>query len=311
MKLVPTLSTHLFALSTLNGDILAAASEAGFSSLEIFAAPQHFPIHDLDRALELLETVGERGMKTAAFHAPFYMSLEELIAGDTYALGDRAVDRRARALASTKALLSVAAAIDSPAVVVHMGHTNGASADARLFIDGVEELLREVSDFSGSLLLENTPHVAESLEELDEVGGATPPDRVGFCIDLGHLHIHRARAAAGETARGKAARDRTCGMSSDDAAQRDLLDRVLRRTRHFHVHDNGGGKDEHLPPGEGNIDWEAVMDRLDALPGEATFSLELRDSTRGRPRPDDYLDSILARISGPVRDRFIEGGIRL
>ena len=326
MNLIPTLSTHLFALSALGADILSAAADAGFRSIGIFAAPQHLALHDRDRTARLLRMVEEKGMKTAVFHAPFYMSLEELIAGETYALGDRAPDRRNRALAATKALATVAAAIDSPAVVVHMGHRDGASADADIFIESVNEVLSAVSEFSGPLLLENTPHVAESFEELEEVSNAAPADRLGFCIDLGHLHIHCAQ-------------DTACGMSSDDAKQRALFDRILRRTRHFHVHDNDGVEDEHLPPGEGRIDWEAVMERLDATPGEATFSLELRDHSRdlrdhsrdlrdhsrdlrvhsrdwrdnsfGRLRPDAYLASVLDRISGPVRERFREGGIRL
>jgi len=305
MNLIPTLSTHLFALSALDADILTALSDAGFRSIEIFAAPQHFPFHDRRRAARLLRMVEEKGMKTAVFHAPFYMSLEELIAGETYALGDRAPDRRDRALASAKDLVSMAATVDSPAVVVHMGHHDGASADAGLFVDGMNRVLGAEKAFSGRLLLENTPHVAESFEELEAVGNASPADRVGFCVDLGHLHIRYAP-------------DRACGMSSDDARQRALFDRILRQTRHFHVHDNGGVKDEHLPPGEGRINWDAVLERLDTIPGEATFSLELRDRSRdlrarshGRLRPDEYLASVLDRISGPVRERFKDGGIRL
>jgi len=298
MILVPTLSSHLFALSALDEEILSAVADAGFRSIELFAAPQHLPLHDLRSTERVVRAVDEKGMKIAAFHAPFYMSLEELIAGKTYALGDRDPDRRARALASTKDLLSLAAAFGSADLVVHMGHHDAATADAGLFVDSLNRLLGEVKSFTGQLLLENTPHVAESFEELEAVCDASPAGRLGFCIDLGHLHIHCAP-------------DRACGMAKDDAAQRALFDRILGRTRHFHVHDNGGVKDEHLPPGEGTIDWGAVLKRLDAAAGEATFSLELRDLSRGRLRPREYLASVLDRISGPVRDRFKDGGIRL
>jgi sugar phosphate isomerase/epimerase len=44
---------------------------------------------------------------------------------------------------------------------------------------------------------------------------------------------------------------------------------------HVHLHDNGGERDEHLPPGQGTIDFDALFDALGEHPGPLNISLEL------------------------------------
>lgn len=45
-----------------------------------------------------------------------------------------------------------------------------------------------------------------------------------------------------------------------------------------HIHDNHGEKDEHLPPYEGTIDWEAVVKTLKSAPErEIPLTLELKE----------------------------------
>ncbi len=43
----------------------------------------------------------------------------------------------------------------------------------------------------------------------------------------------------------------------------------------LHVHDNRGNGDEHLPPGDGAIDWEKLMRELIAVRFRGTLILEL------------------------------------
>ncbi|MHC1567427.1 MAG: sugar phosphate isomerase/epimerase family protein [Candidatus Syntropharchaeia archaeon] len=48
---------------------------------------------------------------------------------------------------------------------------------------------------------------------------------------------------------------------------------------HVHVHDNFGEKDEHLPPGHGNIEWKKVMDGLKRYNGRIV--IEARNLDEG------------------------------
>jgi len=48
---------------------------------------------------------------------------------------------------------------------------------------------------------------------------------------------------------------------------------------HVHVHDNFGEKDEHLPPGHGNIEWKEVMDGLKRYNGRIV--IEARNLDEG------------------------------
>lgn len=37
---------------------------------------------------------------------------------------------------------------------------------------------------------------------------------------------------------------------------------ILPQARHMHIHDNHGGRDEHLPLGDGNIPWDKIMPKI-------------------------------------------------
>jgi sugar phosphate isomerase/epimerase len=47
------------------------------------------------------------------------------------------------------------------------------------------------------------------------------------------------------------------------------------RVGSVHIHDNKGFRDEHLWPGEGNIDWATTLAALKALPEEPAGVLEI------------------------------------
>ncbi|MDI3327919.1 MAG: sugar phosphate isomerase/epimerase family protein [Alicyclobacillaceae bacterium] len=58
-----------------------------------------------------------------------------------------------------------------------------------------------------------------------------------------------------------------------------LLGALGDRVRAMHLHDNHGDADEHLPAGEGRVDWAAVRRAIDALPGPVHLVLEYREDT--------------------------------
>ena len=86
-------------------------------------------------------------------------------------------------------------------------------------------------------------------------------EHVGILLDVGHCNI----------------------SDTDPAAEAHLAgDKLLE----LHLQDNEGipGEDQHLLPGLGTIDWEALLDALDAMGYSG-----LRTFEAGRPEPSDEL----------------------
>ncbi len=80
-------------------------------------------------------------------------------------------------------------------------------------------------------------------------------DDIGVCLDLGHAHLETGVEAPSETLR-------------------PLI-------RSVHVHDNHGMKDEHLWPGEGNIDLQRTMEMLRTAPQVPATGAGDRRRSRG------------------------------
>ncbi len=73
--------------------------------------------------------------------------------------------------------------------------------------------------------------------------------RIGVCLDLGHAHM-------------------TVGIP-------EAVSVLGARIGSVHVHDNHAVRDEHLWPGDGNIDWPSTMESLQALAHQPACVLEI------------------------------------
>jgi len=109
------------------------------------------------------------------------------------------------------------------------------------------------------LALENVRDSIWSLDHVLDALGTNPEDsNLGICIDVGHAHL------------------------SDDADDADSVSSYLRRYApslvHLHLHDNHGGRDEHLAFGEGTIDWARTLQTLDEIGFDGTAILEIHGS---------------------------------
>ncbi len=90
-------------------------------------------------------------------------------------------------------------------------------------------------------------------------------DCIGFNVDTGHAVLH--------------------GMTPSEVIG--MMDSRLRTT---HLQDNFGERDDHLPPGEGNIDWEATLRSLTQVGYEGMLMVEISDRPPGR-EPDAVKDT--------------------
>ncbi|MCE5323964.1 sugar phosphate isomerase/epimerase [bacterium] len=119
------------------------------------------------------------------------------------------------------------------------------------------QTLRDICKFAADsgimLAFENSGRtgIAMMRHALDVIGSVPG---LGICIDTGHANRSKALD----------------GVPVEDYL-REFCDLIIE----LHINDNLGKEDLHLPPGEGNIDWNAVMTELRALPQDTFMCIEL------------------------------------
>jgi len=109
----------------------------------------------------------------------------------------------------------------------------------------IRELCDFAADFGIIIAVENMPDFPKIFgkypDEMQEMLDAVGSHNVGFTLDVGHAN--------------------TVGLVDE------FLDQLGGRISHVHIHDNMGKKDEHLPLGEGTVNWKQVMEKLSNYKG--------------------------------------------
>ena len=159
---------------------------------------------------------------------------------------------RRASLEVLKEALEVASHLNALVVTVHPGHCSPAS---RRFHDdynrvhkvSLRELERCSEEFDTVVGIENMPRFpildAQTPERLKELLEET---ELGVTLDVGHLN--------------------TVGLPLER-----FFELLGKRIVHAHLHDNNGGRDEHLPLGTGTVPWREVLSRI----GDVTMALEV------------------------------------
>ena len=267
----PACSTHLFVYETLEHEHLAMIRQAGFSSVELWAARPHWDYSDADQVAWVAGACARLGLRVASIHGPFYRHVDDAKEGRWLTLYNEDASVRAQALAELEKAVAAAAELGARVVVVHWEEWGR----------GVEELraLVEAAGRAGvKLALENSHNRPEASVEailavLERLGPDAP---VGICFDTGHAHVAEADL---------------CGA----------LRAAAPRVEAFHIHDNDGSDDGHLVPYRGEIDWPAFARAVvDSGLARCPFTLELR-------RRGPYMDDLIAarhavgRMFGAIR----------
>jgi len=149
----------------------------------------------------------------------------------------------------------------------------------RLFLEAAQgdvEVIAENLPYEPATMMRNPEEIAEFVEGLG----------MGLLLDVGHFHVS------------------ACQMGFDFARG---VKAVAKYARELHLHDNDGGADEHLPLGEGTIDFGLLQGVTDAVPVlEAYGGLEdlRRSAERWRRRSGDLAE----RWNGGGRETLPNGG---
>jgi sugar phosphate isomerase/epimerase len=159
--------------------------------------------------------------------------------------------RRIDSMDEIKRALEAAEHIPLQNLVVHLGEREDGWSQRT--IEFAQTALEHLGAFARPLgvkvLVENLTNQATTPEHLMTILDLGHLDNVGICIDLGHAHM-------------------TVGIP-------EAIQVLGKRAVSLHVHDNHGMKDEHLWLGDGNIDWAATVQMLNALPNPPAAVLEV------------------------------------
>ena len=219
--------------------------DAGVTAVELGTPPRHFDPWRHDQVVELGERLRRLAIEPVSIHAPF---------GGLLDLSDPNSHHRDAAIGSILTTAAALREVGGSRVVVHVSDAvrDGQNVDERLghCVAALRVLARACTHMGLTLLVETPlPHLigghpdefAWILSRLDR--------SVGACFDTGH-------AALGHHW------DRFIERSGD-------------RLVHVHANDNRGQFDDHLPPGDGAIDWRHIRETLVGVGFDGWIVLEL------------------------------------
>lgn len=259
-------------------DCLEDIRDSGFGRIEICSWPAHLDYHDVERVRDAARLIDDLGLETYSFHAPFSEHIDIT-----------SPDRGAREFALKELLQAAEAAaiLKVRYFVIHPGPEKSALPEHERFwrLDNAVGILNEARahcrHLGVALVLENMlPHLfAGRPRDLLWILGAIDATDVGICLDTGHAYLGK-----------------------------DLPAVVHKLSGHLwmvHASDNHGHRDDHLPPGDGEIDWASFLAQLYDLHFNGTFILEIAGGAdrkailEGARRGRKYLRDLSHRLRVP------------
>lgn len=228
-------------------DVLPLVRAHGFRAIEVSTAPSHLDVMDTARVERLRRQVDDLGLRVHSLHAPFGLDLNITSPDEP--------NRRA-ALSRLESAADALAVLGGGLYVVHPGgedqrwvwdRDRGLAAS----VEGLTRLWARCRSHGLSLVVETPlPHLLGGQpRDFDWVLERLPRDGTGICVDTSH-----------------------CALAGD------LLGAIARaghRLLHVQASDNRGRTDDHLPPGQGTIEWPAVGNALEAVGYQGVFMLEV------------------------------------
>lgn len=140
--------------------------------------------------------------------------------------------------------------LDCDNIVMHVAHPEGEWEGFLAILFKSLDQLRPIAEKHGvRIAVENLGYPGDETATLfDSIFARYPIDYLGWCYDSGHAHFV----------------DKSLS----------LLESYRERIIATHLHDNNGARDDHLLPGDGNIDWDGVVKGIAASPYELPLNYE-------------------------------------
>jgi len=239
-------------------EALDAIHEARISGVELGTPPRHFDPWQRAQVTGLAERLRRHGTAAISIHAPFGGLLE---------LSDPNPHHRHAAVGGILTAASALAEVGGSIVVVHTTDVPRAGQNVGERLERCATSLIALNcaiQRLGLRLAVETPLPHLIGGEPDEFAWIMSRVEAGVCIDTGHAALGRH--------------------------WRRFIDSVGGRVIHVHASDNHGQFDDHLPPGDGALDWSEIAADLRALDCNGWIMLELKC-------PDGSLSAYFARAN--------------
>ena len=254
------LSTHLFLNQRLHPGLLELAERSGAQAVEIFAARQHFDYSSREHIAELGSWFRSNTLKPFSMHGPMFPDREMGRAGaPAVNVLHPEKARRIDAVDEIKRALEAAEVIPFSNLILHLGEREDGWSQRTIeyAINALEHLGAFAHPLGVRLLVENLLSEATTPTHLLTILELGHLPNIGICLDLGHAHI-------------------TVGVT-------EAITTLGSNIATMHVHDNHGEKDEHLWPGDGNIDWPAAGKAIKTLAATPAAVLEIHSNLGADP----------------------------
>jgi sugar phosphate isomerase/epimerase len=247
----PVLSTYLFVNRKLSAALVGEVARANVSAIELFCSRGHFDYQSTDDARELASWLSGNNLTLHSIHAPTTRdSYPRRESGTPLLISDPERIRRQEAVDEMKRALDLVECLSFRYCVMHVARHRDVPDQRRW--DAAFSSLELLSLFAKqrgvTIALENTPGDMATPANLKNFLEQTRLTNVKLCFDAGHAHLEG-------------------GVEPSIETIRDLIVTT-------HIHDNGGERDDHLPPYEGTIDWNSA---LTAMPADIPFVFELKE----------------------------------
>lgn len=196
-------------------------------------------------------------MHVHSLHSPMFRDASGGRSGEPpLNIADPQAKVRLEAMDEIQRALDLAETIPFRYLVQHIGVGNeeGNQRKSDAALTSIERLRLLAHQRGVTVLVENIPNGLSMPGDLLRFLRENHLNDIGICFDSGHAEMGPAWFGGGGA-----------------AATWDLLRDRIRST---HLHDNHRGKDEHLWPGEGMLNWHELMPRLAARP-EVPWVLEV------------------------------------
>jgi sugar phosphate isomerase/epimerase len=244
-------------------DVLEPLRDAGFRQIEVCSFPAHLDYHNQDDVRRAGDRLRELQIHPVSFHAPFadHIDITALDEGE-----------REAAIAELIRACDAAAQMGCDHIVLHPGPEREGRPPDEEFLQRMHHAAAALNRVAGhccrlgiGLLLENMlghlmfGHVRDMMYLLGEINTC----EVGTCLDTGHAHLAQEMGL--------------------------VIQKLSGHLKMVHVNDNNGHRDDHLPPGDGSIDWRWVLNELRRNDFQGVLVLELAGNEH------ELVETILAR----------------
>jgi sugar phosphate isomerase/epimerase len=235
-------------------ECLEEIRDAGFSMIEVCSYPQHLDYHDRSAVQHAAKRIQQLHLEPYSFHAPFADRIDISALDDT---------QREGAIQDILRAAEAASELGAHYFVIHPGPETPLPIEKRLermerAADALNRISERCRQLGGALVLENMlPHLFfGNARDMLWILGAIRTVDVGICLDIGHAHLSG-----------------------------DLTTVVHKLSGHLwmiHASDNKGERDDHLPPGEGKVDWESLFRQLMTVRFIGGIILEIASNCEGK-----------------------------